>query len=116
MLRAGGRRWNVIPSLASIPGNEDTLIAREEYQAQIAAGLEQLSFNAGLMAFINQSHKVSMGTISQSSNGSNLMGSSGHTLNQSAFGMSTVTPIFFYLGADKIIDLSSMSAEQYDVL
>ncbi|CAH8646559.1 unnamed protein product [Heterobilharzia americana] len=53
LLRAGGRRWNIVPPVIAPPEDEDSLIAQEEHEALIAAGVEHLLSSCILSTSIN---------------------------------------------------------------
>ncbi|CAH8672841.1 unnamed protein product [Schistosoma margrebowiei] len=89
LLRAGGRRWSIVPPAIAPPVDEDSIVSQEEYEAYISAGLECLttssSRNAAAAANANTfnlpGHKLghSMSCISQSSGSTILSKSINHS-------------------------------------
>nr|CAH8876297.1 unnamed protein product [Trichobilharzia regenti] len=65
LLRAGGRRWSVLPSVIAPPEDEDTLIMQEEHEALLTAGVDHL------MSSMNLSNPVISNTITPSISSAN---------------------------------------------
>ncbi|CAI2736708.1 unnamed protein product [Schistosoma spindalis] len=94
LLRAGGRRWSIVPPAIAPPVDEDSIVAQEEYEAYISAGLECLTtsssrnaaaVSANANTFNLPGHKLghSMSFISQSSGSTLLSKSINHSTTNS---------------------------------
>ncbi|CAH8680987.1 unnamed protein product [Schistosoma rodhaini] len=96
LLRAGGRRWSIVPPAIAPPVDEDSIVAQEEYEAYISAGFECLTTSSSRNAaastvaatantFNLPSHKLgnSMSCISQSSGSTLLSKSLNHSTTNS---------------------------------
>uniref|UniRef100_A0A3Q0KTE0 Folliculin n=1 Tax=Schistosoma mansoni TaxID=6183 RepID=A0A3Q0KTE0_SCHMA len=96
LLRAGGRRWSIVPPAIAPPVDEDSIVAQEEYEAYISAGFECLTTSSSRNAaastvaatantFNLPSHKLgnSLSCISQSSGSTLLSKSLNHSTTNS---------------------------------